>query len=168
MTGFSTGGVLALKLASENHAEIIGVTASAIPIKFNNPAFTLVSLLHGTNKLVDWVSAYEGVKPFIENDQEHPLVNYRHVPIKALYELRQLIHDMDEFLPLCTCPILIMYAKDDPVVSVKSAYKVMAAITANNKQLKIINSNQHGILTENSAGTWEMIDEFMQHRLSHK
>ncbi len=168
VTGFSTGGVLALKLASENHAEIIGVTASAIPIKFNNPAFTLVSLLHGTNKLVDWVSAYEGVKPFIENDQEHPLVNYRHVPIKALYELRQLIHDMDEFLPLCTCPILIMYAKNDPVVSVKSAYKVMAAITANNKQLKIINSNQHGILTENSAGTWEMIDEFMQHRLNHK
>jgi esterase/lipase len=161
VTGFSTGGVLALKLASENHPEIIGITAIAIPIKFTNPAFMLVSLLHGTNKLVDWISTYEGIKPFIENDQEHPLINYRHVPVKALYELRQLIHDMNDFLPLCTGPILIMHSDNDPVVKVKSAYKVIDAITTDNKQLKIIHATKHGILLENTDGSWAIIDEFM-------
>lgn len=162
VTGFSTGGVLALKLASENHPEIIGITGIAIPIRFENPAFMLVSLLHGTNKLVDWVSTYEGVKPFIENAQEHPLVNYRHVPVKALYELRRLIHDMDEFLPQCTCPILILHADGDPVVSVKSAHKIMDAITNADKQLTLITAKKHGILMENTAGTWGVIDAFME------
>jgi esterase/lipase len=161
VTGFSTGGVLALKLASENHPEIIAVTAIAIPIQFTNPAFMLVSLLHGTNKLVDLVTAYEGVKPFIENIQEHPLINYRHVPVKALYELRQLIHDLDEFLPLCIRPILILHADGDPVVSVKSAYKVNNAISNADKQLTLLPARKHGILMENIAGTWELIDAFM-------
>ncbi len=159
--GFSSGGALALKLASENHSQIIGTTAIAIPIKFINPAFMLVSLLHATNQLVDWVSAYEGVKPFIENDQEHPFINYRHIPIKSLYELRRLIDDMNDCLPLCTSPILIMHGDNDPVVKVKSAYKVMNAITTANKQLKIVHSMQHGILMENIDGTWAIIDEFM-------
>ncbi|MDD1616713.1 MAG: alpha/beta hydrolase [Methylococcaceae bacterium NSP1-2] len=161
VTGFSTGGALALKLASENHPEIIGTTAIAIPIKFTNPAFMLVFLLHSTNRLVDWVSTYEGIKPFIENDQEHPLINYRHVPVKALYELSQLIHEMADFLPLCTRPILIMHSDNDPVVKVKSAYKVIDAITTASKQLKIIHSTQHGILLENIDKSWDVIDEFM-------
>ena len=94
MTGFSTGGALALKLAAEQYPEIIGVSVVALPIKFINPAFMLVPLLHGTNKLVDWLSSFEGVKSFIENPTEHPDVNYRNVPVKSLYELRLLIEAM--------------------------------------------------------------------------
>ena len=162
VTGFSTGGALGLKLAAENHADIIGTIAIAVPIKFTNPSFMLVSLLHGANQLIDWVSVYEGVKPFIENIQEHPLINYRHVPIKSLYELRQLIHEMNDSLPRCTCPILIMHGNHDPVVSIKSAYKVIDTLTTADKQLKLIDSTQHGILTENIAGTWQAIDVFME------
>jgi esterase/lipase len=166
VTGFSTGGALALKLAAENHPQIIGTIAVAIPVKFNNPAFMLVSLLHGTNQLVDWVSHHEGVKSFIENDQEHPLINYRHIPIKSLYELRQLIHEMDDFLPHCVSPIFILHADNDPVVKLKSAYKVMEAITNTNKQLKIIRSDKHGILMDNIADTWNIIDAFMVEQTS--
>jgi esterase/lipase len=162
VTGFSTGGALALKLASEHHPEIIGIIAVAIPIKFVDYAFMLVSLLHGTNTLVDWVSAYEGVKPFIENIQEHPDINYRHIPIKSLYELRRLIHELHDCLPLCTSPVLVMHGDNDPVVAVKSAYKVMDAITHANKQLKIIHSTRHGILMENTDRTWNDIDDFMR------
>ena len=88
--------------------------AVAVPIKFINPRFMLVSLLYGANKLVDWVSSYEGVKPFIENDSEHPLINYRHVPVKSLYELRRLIHDMNDCLPRCRCPVLVMHGDHAP------------------------------------------------------
>lgn len=161
VTGFSTGGVLALKLASENHPEISGISALSIPMRFINPAFMLVPLLHGTNKLVDLMSAFEGVKPFIENVQEHPLINYRHVPVKALYELGRLIHSMDDFLPHCQCPVLIMHGDNDPVVAARSAHIVMGKLTTSNKQLVILPSNRHGILMENISGTWDYIDKFM-------
>lgn len=39
VTGFSTGGALALKLAAENHPEILGVSAAAVPLKFINSSF---------------------------------------------------------------------------------------------------------------------------------
>ncbi|OYV17478.1 MAG: alpha/beta hydrolase [Methylococcaceae bacterium NSM2-1] len=161
VSGFSTGGALALKLASEQYPEIIGVCAVAVPIKFINPAFVLVSLLYGANKIVDWVSSYDGIKPFIENGTEHPLINYRHVPVKSLYELRRLIHDMDEFLPLCKIPILILHGDQDPVVSVNSALEIMDKLENGNRQLNIIDSNRHGILMENIGGTWSVINDFM-------
>ena len=156
VSGFSTGGALALKLASEHYPEIIGVCAVAVPIKFINPAFMLVSLLYGVNKLVDWLSSYEGVKPFIDNFSEHPAINYRHVPVKSLYELRRLIHDMDDFLPLCNIPVLILHGQHDPIVSVNSASEVMEKLDTKNKQLKIVDSNRHGILMENIGGTWNI------------
>ncbi len=161
VSGFSTGGALALKLASEQYPEIIGVCAVAVPIKFINPAFMLVSLLYGVNKVVDWVSSYEGVKPFIDNRSEHPAINYRHVPVKSLYELRRLIHDMDDFLPLCRVPSLILHGDQDPVVSVKSAEEIMDMLETGNRQIKIIDSNRHGILMENIGGTWDIINNFM-------
>ncbi|MGR8998728.1 MAG: alpha/beta fold hydrolase [Gammaproteobacteria bacterium] len=161
VSGFSTGGALALKLASEQYPEIMGICAVAVPLKFINPAFMLVSFLYGVNKLVDWVSSYEGVKPFIDNFSEHPTINYRHVPVKSLYELRRLIHDMDDFLPLCKIPVLILHGEHDPIVSVNSAPEIMDKLVTKNKQLRIIDSNRHGILMENTGGTWNLIDNFM-------
>jgi esterase/lipase len=165
VTGFSTGGALALKLAAEHFPEIIGVSTVALPIKFINPSFMLVPLLHGTNKLVDWLSSFEGVKPFIENPTEHPDVNYRNVPVKGLYELRQLIDRMDDFASLCTVPVLVLQGDNDPVVAFKSAEEIMGKLTCK-KQLKVIPSNRHGILMENIGGTWESIDGFMKECVS--
>ncbi|SJM92654.1 Esterase/lipase [Crenothrix polyspora] len=161
VSGFSTGGALALKLASEKYPEIIGVSATAVPIKFVNSAFMLVPLLHSANRLIDWFSSYEGIKPFIENDSEHPLVNYHHVPVKSLYELRQLIEAMNEFLPLIDIPVLIVQANDDPVVSSKSATDIMDKLTTPQKQLVMINAKRHGILMENIGDTWQTIHDFM-------
>lgn len=161
VTGFSTGGALALKLASENFPEIIGVSATAVPLKFINSSFMLVPLLHGTNKLVDWVSSFEGIKPFMANVSEHPAINYRHVPVRALYELRLLIQHMDEVLPKITLPVLVMHGDEDPIVSVKSAAEVMSKLGTEDKELRIVHSDRHGILMENIGGTWGINDEFI-------
>ncbi len=160
--GFSTGGTLALKLASESYPGIIGISAVALPVKFKNPAFPLVSLLHGTNKLVDMITSFEGIKPFIDNESEHPDINYRHVPVKSLYELRLLIDDIEKCAPLCTVPVLIVQGDNDPVVSFKSAEDIIKRLTCKNKRLQAIQSTRHGMLMENIGGTWEVIDEFMK------
>lgn len=161
VAGFSTGGALALKLATEQHPEMIGVIAVSVPLKFVNPAFMLVPLLHGTNKLVGWVSAFEGVKPFIDSEPEHPAVNYRNVPVRALYELRLLIAQLDELLPQISLPVLIMYGDEDPIVSPKGAPIIMAKLGSKHKQIHAIKSRRHGILMENIGGAWRVIDDFL-------
>lgn len=161
VVGFSTGGALALKLAAEHHPEMVGVIAVSVPLKFVNPAFMLVPLLHGTNKLVGWVSAFEGVKPFIDNEPEHPTINYRNTPVRALYELRLLIAQFDEWLPKISMPVLILYGDEDPIVSSKGAPIIMDKLGSKHKQIHAIKSRRHGILMENIDGTWGVIDEFL-------
>ncbi len=161
VAGFSTGGALALKLAAEHYPEMVGVIAVSVPLKFVNPAFMLVPLLHGTNKLVGWVSAFEGVKPFIDNEPEHPTINYRNTPVRALYELRLLIAQFDELLPKVSVPVLIMYGDEDPVVSPKGAPIIMAKLGSKHKQIHAIKSHRHGILMENIGSTWAVIDGFL-------
>jgi len=161
VVGFSTGGALALKLAAEHYPEMIGVVAISVPQKFVNPAFMLVPLLHGTNKLVGWVSAFEGVKPFIDNASEHPGINYRNTPVRALYELRLLMAQLDDLLPQISLPVLIMYGDQDPVVSPKGAPVIMDKLGSIHKQIRAIKSGRHGILMENIGGAWHVIDDFL-------
>ncbi len=160
--GFSTGGALALQLAAENHAEILGLVVVSVPIKFINPAFMLVPLLYNTNALVHWVSSLEGVKPFIDNPPEHPDINYRNTPVRALYELRRMIQHMEALLPDIEIPSLVLYADEDPIVLPESAETVYKKLGATDKHLHAIKAKRHGILMENIDGTWSVIDEFLQ------
>lgn len=121
----------------------------------------LVPLLHGANKLIDWVPTFEGVKPFIENAPEHPDINYRNVPVRALYELRLLIARLDELLPRISLPALNIYADEDPVVAAKSAPILFDKLGSSNKRLHAVAAHRHGILMENIGGTWHVIDEFL-------
>ncbi|NOR68150.1 MAG: alpha/beta fold hydrolase [Methylomarinum sp.] len=159
--GFSTGGALALKLVAENHPEIKGVITVSVPIKLINLTFMLVPLLHTTNTLVHWISSFEGVKPFIKNTPEHPNINYRNTPVRALYELRRLIQHIEVLLPEIETPALLLYADQDPVVSPHSSKTVYEKLGTKYKQLQSIKADRHGILMENIGGTWLFIDEFL-------
>jgi esterase/lipase len=160
--GFSTGGALAIKLAHEQHHQIVGIVAASVPIKFVDPAFMLVPFLHGTNKLIEWLSSIEGLKPFIDNAPEHPTVNYQNVPVRALYELRMLIEHIDNLLPTINTPTLVIYGDNDPVVSAKSSLLIFDRLGTSHKRLEAIASARHGILMENINNTWGSIDEFLQ------
>lgn len=160
--GFSTGGALALKLAADMPKSMLGVIAIAVPTKFVDASLMLVPLLHGTNKLVKWVSTFEGVKHFVENDPEHPTVNYRNAPIRSLYELRRLIQDMEEDLEKISVPTLLVFADKDPIVSIESAQKIIEKLTAAEHELKIVEADRHGILMDNLGETWEMITDFLE------
>ncbi|MGR8981742.1 MAG: alpha/beta fold hydrolase [Gammaproteobacteria bacterium] len=160
--GFSTGGALALKLAAQKPAEIIGMVVISVPVKFVNPAFMLVPLLHNANELVRWVSSFEGVKPFLENPPEHPGINYFNTPVRALYELRRLIQELETLLPLVETPTQVLYADQDPIVSPESAETVFEKLGAAQKELHPIKTEKHGILMENIGNIWAVIDDFLR------
>ncbi len=159
--GFSTGGALGLKLASEKQ-RITAVIAVNVPINFVDSRFMLVPLLHGTNRLVNWISTFEGVKPFIANSPEHPHINYQNTPVRCLYELRRLIQELDTNLGDINIPALTIYADEDPVVASSSAKELEDKIGSKHKQLRFIKAKHHGILMNNTGDTWTIIDDFME------
>jgi esterase/lipase len=121
-----------------------------------------VPLLHGANKLLDWAPPYEGIKAFIENEPEHPHVNYRNVPVKSLFELRKLIQNSEDLWPKITTPTLILHADSDPVVDVESAEILLDKLGSKEKRLVLVKAAHHGILMDNTEDCWANIDNFLR------
>ena len=168
LIGFSTGGALVLKLAAEKKPRVIAVVAVSVPVHFVNSEMMLASLLHGTNRLVSWVSSLEGVKPFLHNDPENASVNYRSIPVRSLYELRRLIHELLVVLPEIKIPALLIYSKNDPIVAIKSADIILNKLITDEKALHIIHADHHGILYKNSDNIWQRIEDFVHDAYAYK
>lgn len=160
--GFSTGGSLALHLAAEQPPGLAGVSAVSAPLKFRNRQLVFVPLIHGLNVFTEWVSSWEGVLPFRPNDSEHPEINYRHIPIRGLFELRRVADSLAEKLPDITCPVQIIQGTDDHVVHPESATLIHARLTQAQKSIHMIESDRHGILNEDIGNTRGIVIDFLQ------
>jgi esterase/lipase len=153
VVGFSTGGALALILASERPARLAGVVAAAPPMKFQDRGMRFVPLVHSANRLVRWMSSFEGVKPFQSNDSEHPHINYRHMPVRGLYELTVLVDALKASLPDVACPVTLIQGSDDPVVVPEGINDIAERLAEVPVELKIIESERHGIINEDIGET---------------
>jgi esterase/lipase len=149
-------------MASDQPDSLLGVSAISVPIKFRDPKMMFVPLVHGTNRLVHWISSYEGVKPFLQNKPEHPEVNYRNIPVRGLYELRRLIAELETRLADVHCPVLLIQGDKDPTVDPKSAEIILRKLGSPIKELLSIESDRHGILMENIGQTQEIISAFIK------
>ena len=162
VAGFSTGGMLALRLASEHPDGLVGVCTISAPIWFRNKNLVFVPFVHGANRLSSWVSSAEGVMPFRPNEPEHPNVNYRNIPVRGLWELRKLVDETEKRLGDVKCPVSIIQADNDPVVDPKSAEHIHTRLTGTkSKGLRRIESGRHGILYEDVNGTRAALASFL-------
>lgn len=162
LVGFSLGGVLALRLAAESPVGLAGVVAVSAPIKLRNKNLVFVPVVHGANKLAKWTSSLEGIVPFRLNHSEHPETNYRHIPIRALYELRRAIDDLSRQLSQIVCPVAVFQGARDQVVAPKSARIIHEQIGADEKWLHWIESDRHGVLGENVEGCQDKVLRFIE------
>ena len=160
--GFSTGGALALRLAAEKPSSLAGVAAVSTPVKFRNRNLIFVPILHGLNKLAEWVTSLEGIIPFRPNESEHPEINYRHIPVRGLFELRRLVDEMTHRLADVTCPVMIVQGTEDRIVDPKSAHIILEKIASTDTSLHLIPSQRHGILNEDTGGTQELTTSFLK------
>lgn len=161
LVGFSTGGALALQLAANRPENLAGVAAVSVPLRFQNKSMMLVPLMHTANQLVRWVSAYEGIAPFLANESEQPEINYRHMPVRGLYELRRMMEDLQNRLKDVRCPVLILQGSDDPIVAPNSAELIHDGLENADSALKFIKAQRHGILNEDLDGTQQTILDFI-------
>ena len=161
LVGFSTGGALSLIHAASAPPGLAGVASVSAPIKVRNRNLVFVPLVHGANKVVGWLSSYEGVLPFRSNDSEHPHINYRNMPIRGLHEFRRVTEQLKDRLPDVRCPTLVVQSTDDRVVNPQSAEHIHATVRSETKRLTMIPSDRHGILNEDIGDTHQEILDFL-------
>lgn len=157
LVGFSSGGALSLILASEAPAKLAGVVAVSAPLKFMNRNMIFVPFVHGANRVTRWMSTMEGIMPFRENDSEHPHINYRHMAIRGLFELRRMVDEMERRLPKIACPVTLIQGDEDRIVNPKSLELMYKKLATKEKTARRVPSTRHGILNENIANTQEIV-----------
>jgi esterase/lipase len=155
--GFATGASLALHLAASRPPGLAGVVSVSAPLSFRPRSVVFASLIHGLNKLSEWVYVQDGVKPFLPRDPEHPDIDYRNMPVRGLVELRKVADELKRYLPQVDCPITIIQGTDDPIVDPASARLIHDRIGSAQKSLHMIPSQRHGILHEDIAGTQALV-----------
>jgi len=149
--GFSTGAALSLMLASEQPPMLAGIGAISTPMRFMNRNMLFVPLVHGANRLVQRVTPAEGLMPFRLNETQHPHINYRHMPIRALYELKRLVDTLQQSIANVQCPVIVMQATEDTVVDPRSAGLLYEALSNSDKSLVMVPSVRHRRLRERSV-----------------
>ena len=162
LVGFSAGGALSLRLAADHPEQLVGVAAISVPLKFRDHNMIFVPLVHGANRLVRWVSSFEGMMPFRPRDSEHPHINYRNVPIRGLYELRHMVDDLEGRLSDVQCPVTLIQGTEDPIVEPKSAELIQKRLGTSQKKLVMVPATRHGILYEDIGDTQETIISFLK------
>jgi esterase/lipase len=146
LVGFSTGGLLALNLAeSRPGPQIRSVTSVSAPVHFRNRNMVFVPLLHHANKLVSWVTS-EGLVPFRPNSPENPQINYQHIPIRALYQLQQLIDYIITNRVKINADVHLFQGDQDPVVDPESVRTLERLVDAKSKNVCILKSEMHGVV----------------------
>lgn len=116
-----------------------------------------VPLVHSANRLVRWVSSFEGVKPFQSNESEHPHINYRQMPVRGLYELTVLVEALKTSLSNVACPVTLIQGSDDPVVVPEGIDDIVGRLGDVPVTLKMVESERHGIINEDIGDTRAII-----------
>ncbi len=161
LVGFSTGGGLSLLLAADQPEGLAGVVAISTPMKFRDRNIIFVPLVHTANKLVRWVSSFEGIMPFRASQPEHPHINYRNKSVRGLYELRSMVEKLEERLPDVQCPVILIQGTDDPTVDPESAELIYKKLGTRQKEVARVPATRHGILYEDTGDTQERILSFL-------
>ncbi len=161
VVGFSAGGALGLLLAAEHPRGLAGVAAVAPPVRIRDRSLALVPLVYGANRVVGAVSGLEGIKVFHRTEPEHPRINYRNMPIRALHELLGMVRALERRAPDVRCPVLLVQGTDDPTVDPAGVEQLYRALGSGRRDLAWIPSDRHGLVYEAVGDTWPRIEAFL-------
>jgi esterase/lipase len=118
------------------------------PLRFKNKNMVFVPLVHHANRLVSWVNS-EGLVPFTPNEPENPEVNYQHIPVRALYQLRRFVDIFNENTLKINANVYLYQGDQDPVVDPKSLAMLYRLIDAERKATITLKSDRHGVIYRN-------------------
>jgi esterase/lipase len=117
-----------------------------------------IGLLHQANKVTRLFNKH-GIFPFKENTPEHPDINYCHIPIRALHQLKKLMSKCEVNFNI-NCPIHFLHADEDPLIKTSSIDVLMRRF-GNNNTKTLIQSKRHGIVFDDIDNTQQKIIDWV-------
>lgn len=164
IVGFSTGGLLALLSTKKHYKEFCGLVCINAALHLNDVRIkTLLPAVSFWNDLVKAFNEDKYQKEYVDNFPQNPDINYDKHYIDSIEQLNLLMKKIRKSLAKIQKPILIIQAKDDPIVNPTSAYEIFEKIKSTNKTLKIIDSANHVIVTqENTEELFDFIYDFIK------
>jgi esterase/lipase len=165
IVGFSTGGVILLRDEFVNDPRVKSVVVISAPIFYIDSRIKFVPIINGINTIVRTLTSGTGVKTFFKNIPENEHINYWIIPTFSINEIGKLVKGIKNTLCNVKIPTLIIFSKDDTLVSVNGADYIYNNISSKDKEMHIIGSDCHGILYNNSDLIWERISMFIEKRL---
>ncbi|RXJ88173.1 alpha/beta fold hydrolase [Arcobacter sp. CECT 8985] len=163
IVGFSTGGLLALLSSRKYLPKLKSIVCINAALNLNDIRIkTVLPAIDFWNDIVSSFNANSLKKEFIENKARYPKINYDKFYVKAILQLKELMNITKLNLEKINKKILIIQAKNDPVVNISSAYEIHDKIKSQNKQLAIFELNEHVIIKgKNTKKVFDKIEQFL-------
>jgi len=161
--GFSAGALLAMDLAARVK-DIKGVFAVCPSMRLQDFSSKFVPAVDAWNRMMKRVR-FNGVKKeFLENQPEHPHINYFRNPVSGVLELERLMDAVDDKLPDIIMPALVVQSLGDPVVRPSGSRRAFRRIGSKDKTYILFNFDRHGILLgEDAEKVHKAIGDFIEH-----
>ncbi len=163
VAGFSTGGLLAMLATARKRNKVDGliVINAALQLQDIRVNYVVPTL----NRLNDFLGIFNAGLEYVEGEPEFPDFNYKRNYIKSLDQLRLLMQECQDALPLITTPTLIIQGDKDPVVKPESAQRIYEVIASEDKRIESFSSNRHVIvLGEGKERIFHCVEEFIHSR----
>ena len=157
ISGFSTGGLLSLLLASENLPKVKAIFSINAALRLHDIRFNFAKPMHYWNEFLDNFNSSYLKKEFVVDTPENPHINYKKNYVNGVKELSYLMTKCDKHLQNIKIPTMIIQAKNDPVVNYKSAQIIFDKIISKDKKIFLTNDNNHVIVREKSAFFEEIV-----------
>ncbi|RXK00332.1 glycerol acyltransferase [Arcobacter sp. CECT 8986] len=163
VVGFSTGGLLALLSSKKYLPKLKSIVCINAALNLNDIRIkTVLPAIDFWNDIVSSFNAHSLKKEYVENKARYPKINYDKFYIKAILQLKELMKVTKQNLEKINRKILIIQAKNDPVVNMSSAYEIHDKIKSKNKKLAIFELDEHVIIKgKNTKIVFEKIEQFL-------
>lgn len=162
MIGYSTGAVLALSYAAEKPEKLVGVASLAAPYAVHDANMSLLPLVMLIRRTLGWIPAVNKALCHYPFGDTSDATTYHTVPVNALNELRQLIHNLTPLLAHVETPVLLLQGTADTTVKARSAEHILKHLGSQDKELLWLKGATHKLLTEKTAQTFKEINKFMR------
>lgn len=163
--GFSTGALLALRLAQLHQGHIAAVVAAAPPVQLASPLRHLLTPALLVNGLIGSLPGLgrllpHGPLPWYDMETEEPAFSYTHVPLSSVQQVVRLAALVKDHLTASTAPTLILQGTADatssPAATLALAQKLPQA------QVHTLKDAGHLILSQNTLHSFEVLSTFLQ------
>ncbi len=130
--GFSTGGLIAAKIAAELSERVISLSCICTPSKFVHKGMALAKIVRKVKFPKYWDNG---------NNPE----TYDKIPVSSVCELQELVVLSKGYFSALNAPTVITQTTNDPIVDPVSARDIYKLLDQDNANMFIIDSNRHDI-----------------------